>query len=183
VKRIITIVPALVVLVCSGLAVADPGVKGVHQIDAFDNLGGILGLIVIGLGALVLGGLAITMMVGAMAPKSSEITSWPGNQEGMFMPFNERSRGSQGQAWMVSLAVAAVVFIFVVGVKYGVTPDIREMKGMNMSNLTKKDSESAPAPKAEPKKEAPAEAPKAEEKKDAPAEAPKTDDKKPEEKK
>ena len=181
-KRIITIVPALVVLVCSGLAVADPGVKGVHQIDAFDNLGGILGLIVIGLGALVLGGLAITMMVGAMAPKSSEITSWPGNQEGMFMPFNERSRGSQSQAWMVSLAVAAVVFIFVVGVKYGVTPDIREVKGMNMSNLTKKDSE-APAPKAEPKKEAPAEAPKAEEKKDAPAEAPKTDDKKTEEKK
>jgi hypothetical protein len=169
VKRITPVISALVILLCSGLAFAEPAAKKLaEEPSGLDTLGGILAMIILAVGGLVLGALALMMIIGAIAPKRSEITSWPAQQEGMFMPFNMRTAGSQSQAWMVGIIVSVVVFIFVVGVKFGVTPDIREVKGMNMSNLTKKES-AAPAPKVEPKKEEPkAEAPKEEPKKEEP---------------
>jgi len=126
------------------------------------SLGAIIAIIVIGLGGLVLLGLAVMMIIGAIIPKRSEITSWPANQEASFMPFNQRTSASQGQAWLVSIIGGAVVFFIAVGIFFGVTPEMRDVgKTMNMSNLTKKARTEAPPPA--PKQEAaPAEAPKSE---------------------
>lgn len=139
-----------------------------------EQLGAILAIIVVGTGGLVLSVLAVMMMIGAIIPKRSEITSWPAPQEATFTPFNNRAVSSQGQAWMFSLIGGIAFFILIVGVYFGVSPEVRDVgKTMNMSNLTKKASAPAPAPKPD--------APKAEEKKDAPAEkadAPKAEEKK-----
>jgi len=127
------------------------------------QLGAVIAMIVLGIGGLVLAALAIMMMIGAIMPKRSEITSWPAAQEASFTPFNQRSLSSHGQAWMFSIIGAVTVFFLIVGIYFGVTPEIRDYgKTMNMSNLTKKARTSAPAPA--PKQEAapaPAEEPKA----------------------
>lgn len=115
---------------------------------------------------LVLIGLAVSMIIGAIIGKRSAVTSWPMQQEQAFQPFENRGMSSHSQAMMVGIISAVVVFLFAVGVKFGVKPDIKDIsKTMNMSNLTKK-SQSSSEKKEEPKKE---EAPKQEE---APAPAP-----------
>jgi len=136
------------------------------------QLGAIIAIIVLGIGGLVLGAFAVMMIIGAIVPKRSDVSSWPTAQEATFSPFNQKNVSNQGTAWTISLITAVAVFFVVVGVYFGVKPEIRDVsKTMNMSNLTKKSGEAAPAPKAE---EAPkAEAPKAEEPK---ADEPKSDE-------
>ncbi|MEO8699813.1 MAG: hypothetical protein ABI867_07205 [Kofleriaceae bacterium] len=134
---------------------------------ALDTLGGTIGLITVFVGGLVLLVLGIMMIIGAVMPRRSSITSWPQPQEQTFHSFDQRASGSHSQAWLFSLISGAVVFFIIVGVYFGVKPEIRDLgKSMNMSNLTKKSQAPAPkveAPKAEaPKAETPVEAPKSE---------------------
>jgi hypothetical protein len=149
-----------------------------------EQLGAILAIIVVGTGGLVLSVLAVMMMIGAIIPKRSEITSWPPQQEASFTPFNNRSVSSQGQAWMFSLIGGIAFFILIVGVYFGVSPEVRDVgKTMNMSNLTKRSAAPAPAPKPDAPAAAPVEkkddaAPKAEDKKEDKKEEPKAEDKK-----
>ena len=142
------------------------------------SLGAILALIVISVSALVLLVLGVMMIIGAVMPKRSVITSWPMQQEQAFTPFDDRNQGSSAKAWMFSIISGVSVFILAVGIYFGVKPDIKDIgKSMNMSNLTKKSKAEAPAPapKTEaPKTEAPAPAPAPEA---PPSEAP-ADDKK-----
>jgi hypothetical protein len=138
------------------------------------TLGATIALIVLSVGGIVLLVLAVVMIIGAIMPRRSEITSWPMQQEQAFQPFNSRNQGSHSTAWVVSLISAFAMLFIVVGIYFGVKPEIRDIgKSMNMSNLTKKSR--ADAPKADaPKPEAPkAEAPKTE----TPAAEPKTEDK------
>ena len=145
------------------------------------DLGAVIAMIVLGIGGLVLVGLAVMMMIGAIIPKRGDITSWPPPQEVSFAPFNNRALASHGQAWMFSIIGGVAMFIIIVGIYFGVAPEVRDFgKSMNMSNLTKKANAPAPAPKADapkadaPKTDAPAEKPA--EKTDAPkTDAPKTD--------
>jgi hypothetical protein len=121
---------------------------------------------------IVVAGLSIPMIIGAIIGKKGTITSWPPAQEQAFMTFEHRGSSSHTTAMMVGLAGAAFTLLFALGVKFGVTPDKRDIgKTMNMSNLTKKSKEAAPAPKPDaPKAETPktdtppAEAPPAEKK-------------------
>lgn len=138
------------------------------------SLGAILALIVVSVSVLVLFVLGVMMIIGAVIPKRSVITSWPMQQEQAFTPFDDRNQGSSAKAWTFSIITGFSVFILAVGIYLGVKPDIKDIgKSMNMSNLTKKSKAEAPAPKPEPKTEAPAPAP------EAPApEAPAADDKK-----
>ncbi|HEU0036990.1 MAG TPA: hypothetical protein VFQ53_40545 [Kofleriaceae bacterium] len=114
------------------------------------------------IGGLTLIGLAVSMIVGAIIGKRSGVSSWPAQQEASFQPFEQRGQASHSSAMLAGIVTFAVVFLFAVGVKFGVKPEIRDIsKSMNMSNLTKKSQskstdekkEEAPAPK---KEEAPA---------------------------
>jgi hypothetical protein len=134
-------------------------------VTAFDTLGGTIGLIVLCVGGLVLLVLGVMMIIGAILPRNSNVTSWPQPQEQTFYPYNQRTNGSQGQAWIISLVSSVAVFFIIVGIYFGVKPEIRDIgKSMNMSNLTKKSqTPKTEAPKVEaPKPEAPKEAPKSE---------------------
>ena len=100
----------------------------------------------------------------------SDFSSWPRDQEQSFVVYEQRAAESQNKAWMIGGICGAVAFVFMVGVYFGVEPDHKDIsKDMNMSNLTKKDSDKkdAPAPAA-PAPAAPAPAPAAA----APAAAP-----------
>ncbi len=135
------------------------------------SLGAVIALIVLSVGGLVLLALGLMMMIGAIMPKRSSITSWPMQQEQAFQPFDQRSSGSQSKAWTIAIVSALSAFILIVGVALGVKPEENHIgKTMNMSNLTKKEgaTKPAPAPAPAPKAEAPAPAPT-----EAPAPAPK----------
>ena len=84
---------------------------------------------------------------------SSDFSSWPREQEQSFVVYEQRNNESSRVAWMAGGIAAVVVFVFLVGVYAGVTPDRKDItKDMNMSNLTKKDKKAeAPAPAAEKK--------------------------------
>lgn len=89
-----------------------------------------------------------------------DFSSWPRDQEQTFVVYEQRANESQKAAWMAGLVAAIAVFVLMVGIYAGVSPEIKDMgKDMNMSNLTKKNKAAAPAPKVEPKTEAPAPAP------------------------
>jgi hypothetical protein len=93
-----------------------------------------------------------------------DFSSWPRDQEQSFVVYEQRAAESQKKAWVIGIVAALAVFVVMVGIYAGVTPEIKDMsKDMNMSNLTKKgpkaDAAKADAPKAEAPK---AEAPKAE---------------------
>ena len=82
---------------------------------------------------------------------STDFSSWPREQEQSFVVYEARNSESSRIAWIAGGIAAAVVFVFLIGVYAGVTPDRKDItKDMNMSNLTKKDSK-APAPAAEKK--------------------------------
>ena len=81
-----------------------------------------------------------------------DFSSWSREQEASFVVYEQRREESQKKAWVVSIVTAAVVFLAAVGIYAGVEPDRRDVsKGMNMSNLTKKKAETAPAPAPESK--------------------------------
>lgn len=121
-----------------------------------DTLAGIIVLIIALVAALGLGGLCIMMAFGAIAGKSQLVTSWPMEQEHSFMPFEQQSSSASSKAWMVSLLVGALFFVFACGVYFGVQPEIKDIsKDMNMSNLSSKPHAAdtpapAPAPAASP---------------------------------
>ena len=129
---------------------------------------------VLALVALVsIGGLAVVMALGAILPRRSPVTSWPAHEEQSFSPFERRTAASHTQAWVVSIASAAIVFVAAIGIYKGVTPEMRDLsKDMNMSNLTKK-SRTEPAEPTKAPAPAKANAPTAEEPK---AEEPKADE-------
>jgi hypothetical protein len=136
-----------------------------------DTIAAFLCFLVLGIGLLILFGMAILMAIGAIASSRPLVTSWPSEQEHTFEPFERRGKASNSQAWLFSLAGAAVVTVLAAGIYFGVTPEHRDVtKDMNMSNLTKKrPAAPAPAPAAAPAAPAaPAEAPA------APAEVPAT---------
>lgn len=125
------------------------------------SLGAVIAVIVLSIGGLVLAVLGLMMIIGAVMPKRSVITSWPIQQEQSFQPFDQRTSGSQSKAWTIAIVSSLAGFILVVGVVLGVKPDIKDIgKTMNMSNLTKKEG-AKPAPAPAPKVEAPAPAPEA----------------------
>jgi hypothetical protein len=56
------------------------------------------------------------------------------------------------RALMFGGIAGVIVFVFLVGIYAGVTPDTRDLgKDMNMSNLSKKGKDTAPAPAPEKK--------------------------------
>lgn len=76
---------------------------------------------------------------------STDFSSWPREQEQSFVVYEQRNSESSRMAWMAGGIAAAVLFVFLVGVYAGVTPDRRDItKDMNMSNLTKKEKKAAP---------------------------------------
>jgi hypothetical protein len=81
-----------------------------------------------------------------------DFSSWPREQEATFVVYEERVAESQRKAWTVGGIIAAVFFVFAVGIYAGVEPDHKDItKDMNMSNLTKKEKASE-APAAEGQK-------------------------------
>ena len=89
----------------------------------------------------------------------SDFSSWPRDQEQSFVVYEQRAAESQNKAWMIGGICGAVAFVFMVGVYFGVEPDHKDIsKDMNMSNLTKKDSDkkTSPAPTPAPAAPAPA---------------------------
>lgn len=77
---------------------------------------------------------------------SVDFSSWPREQEATFQVYEEQNARSASKAWTFGGIVAGVVFIFAIGVYYGVEPKHQDItKDMNMSNLTKKSD--APADK------------------------------------
>jgi len=127
------------------------------------SLGAVIALIVLSVGGLVLLVLGLMMMIGAIMPKRSVITSWPVQQEQSFTAFDQRAAGSQSKAWTIAIVSSLAGFVLVVGVVLGVKPEVKDIgKTMNMSNLTKNAKPApAPAPKVETPAPAPAPAPEA----------------------
>jgi hypothetical protein len=81
-----------------------------------------------------------------------DFSSWSREQEASFVVYEQRREESQKKAWIAAIAAAAVAFVAAVGIYATVEPDRRDAsKGMNMSNLTKKKAEPAPAPAADKK--------------------------------
>lgn len=127
-----------------------------------DFLATIIVFIAFSVSALTLVGMAVMMAVGAIFSSRPLVTSWPEYQEQSFSPFERRGATANSQAWTVSLIGAVIVTFVVVGIYFGVAPDIKNIsKDMDMSNLTKKRT-TAPAPKAEAAPKPAAEAPAAE---------------------
>lgn len=76
-----------------------------------------------------------------------DFSSWSREQEATFVVYEQHNSESQKKAWVIAIAAAAFAFVAIVGIYAGVEPDSKDLsKGMNMSNLTKKKTESAPAP-------------------------------------
>ena len=89
-----------------------------------------------------------------------DFSSWPRDQEQSFVVYEQRSSESTKKAFSIGAVAGAIFLVFMVGIYAGVKPDIKEVKGMNMENLTKKSKKSAPAEKpAEAPAPAPAPAP------------------------
>jgi hypothetical protein len=92
-----------------------------------------------------------------------DFSSWPREQEQTFVVFEQRTSESLKKALGVGAVAGVAWFVVLVGIYLGVKPDIKEIKGMNMDNLTKKSkkttSEAAPTPDAPKPAAAPAAAP------------------------
>ena len=88
----------------------------------------------------------------------SDFSSWPREQEQSFVVYEQRANESQKKAWTFGGIAGAVVLVLIVGIYAGVEPDHKDVsKDMNMSNLTKKDSDKkVTAPAAAPAPAAPA---------------------------
>jgi hypothetical protein len=84
---------------------------------------------------------------------STDFSSWPREQEATFQVFEQRNRESSAKAWTAGGVAAGLLFAFLIGVYFGVAPSTKDIsKDMNMSNLTKKDSDKKPeAPKPDSK--------------------------------
>lgn len=77
----------------------------------------------------------------------SDFSSWPRDQEQAFVVYEQRANESSRSAMIGGLIAAIAVFVIAVGIYAGVEPDKRDItKDMNMSNLTKKERKTAPAP-------------------------------------
>src|SRR5687768_13447829 len=114
------------------------------------TLPAILVLIIVFLSLLTLGGMAIMMIAGAIMGKGELVTSWPPSEEAQFLTYEQHNKASNGKAWTIALLVSIVMTIFVIGVYAGVKPDMHDVtKDMNMSNLSSKKKDEAPAPKTE----------------------------------
>ncbi len=69
----------------------------------------------------------------------SDFSSWSREQEATFVVYEQRNSESQKKAWTIAIATAAIFFVAALGIYAGVEPDHRDVtKGMDMSNLTKK---------------------------------------------
>jgi hypothetical protein len=90
-----------------------------------------------------------------------DFSSWPREQEQSFVVYEQRAKESTSKAFTVGGVVAAIWFVLLVGVYFGVKPEIKEIKGMNMDNLTKKSKYENKAEKAETPAPKPVEAPAA----------------------
>ncbi len=84
---------------------------------------------------------------------STDFSSWPREQEATFQVYEQRNRESANKAWTFGGIIAGVVFVFALVIYFGVEPKHQDItKDMNMSNLTKKDTDKkADAPAAESK--------------------------------
>ncbi len=143
------------------VAVAATAVLAVIAILVWLGFAATIAVPILSIAALVLLGLSLSMMIGAIIGRRGTVTSWPHPQEQQFANFERRNSGSQSTAWMVGLGSAAAVFVFFAGVYFGVEPERKDIsKTMNMSNLTKKQkSVDAPKPEAPKVPDAPAPAP------------------------
>lgn len=143
-----------------------------YTLSTGDYVGGGIALVLNILAALCILGLMGMLIVGAFT-KRQLVTSWDQHEEATFVPHEAYMGASHSKSWMVSLITAAVFGVLVVGIYFGVTPEMRDMtKGMNMDNLAKPKKKEGAADKAAEKPSVKAEDKKAE---DKPAE--KTDDK------
>jgi len=104
----------------------------------------------------------------------SDFSSWPRDQEQMFVVYEQRASESGKKAMTLGVIIGAVFFVIMVGIYAGVAPDKHDItKDMNMSNLTKKTKKAEPAPAPTPAPAAaPAPAPEAPKAEEKPAEAP-----------
>ncbi|CAN5860637.1 hypothetical protein BH11MYX3_BH11MYX3_05340 [soil metagenome] len=76
-----------------------------------------------------------------------DFSSWPREQEQSFVVFEQQQAESKKKALMFGAIAGVLVFVFMVGVYAGVEPDHKDLsKDMNMSNLSKKGKDTAPAP-------------------------------------
>jgi len=138
-----------------------------NVLSTSDYLGGGLALVLNSIAAICLLGLMGILIIGAFT-KRDLITSWSNEEERTFIPHESYMSGSHSKSWLISLVTSGIFAVFMIGVYFGVTPEIRDMtKGMNMENLQKPkkkevapapDKAAAPAPAAE-KAAAPAEKP------------------------
>lgn len=132
------------------------------ELSTSDTIGGIISLVLNSVAIIVLLGFVGILTFGAFSQRQL-VTSWPDAQEATFRPHEDYMGASHSRAWLISLVSAGVFGLFIVGVYFGVTPEMKDMtKGMNMSNLTKKSkakTEAAPTPDKPAEK--PAEAPAA----------------------
>ncbi|MBA3455901.1 MAG: hypothetical protein H0T42_22580 [Deltaproteobacteria bacterium] len=79
----------------------------------------------------------------------SDFSSWPRDQEQSFVVYEQRAAESERKAWTIGGICGAVALVFMVGVYAGVEPEHKDMtKDMNMSNLTKKETDKKDAPAA-----------------------------------
>ncbi len=84
---------------------------------------------------------------------SVDFSSWPREQEATFQVYEQQNRESGAKAWTFAGIAAGILFVFAVGVYFGVEPKHTDMtKDMNMSNLTKKDTDKKPEAPAADKK-------------------------------
>lgn len=129
------------------------------ELSTADNIGGIVALILNSVAIIVLLGFVGILAIGAFSQRQL-VTSWPNAEEQTFQPHEAYMHASHSKAWLISLVSAGVVGLFLVGVYFGVAPEIKDMtKGMNMSNLTKKSKKTEAAPTPDKPAEKPAEAP------------------------
>lgn len=77
----------------------------------------------------------------------TDFSSWPREQEQSFVVYEQQQAESKKKAIMFGAIAGIVAFVFAVGIYAGVEPDKKDLsKDMNMSNLSKKGKEAAPAP-------------------------------------
>lgn len=83
-------------------------------------------------------GLAVPLIIGAVIGKRTLITSWPTPQEQSFQSFEMRAASAHGTAMVCGLIAAAVMFVFALGIKFGIDPPKSKIgETMNMENLSK----------------------------------------------
>lgn len=77
----------------------------------------------------------------------TDFSSWPREQEQSFVVYEQQQAESKKKAIMFGAIAGIVMFVFAIGIYAGVEPDKKDLsKDMNMSNLSKKGKEAAPAP-------------------------------------